>query len=101
MVLDVAGKGCSWHPIYTFFIYESWICIMTRHHAEPNINILLKRNLPIFFGVRQWSHPLMVPLHCLWAKSNNRMGGQVECDVTWFCFVLISFVHIHGAVVVQ
>ena len=36
--------------------------------------------------VRQWSHPLIIPLHCLQAKSNNRARGQFECEVTWFCF---------------
>ena len=28
----------------------------------------------------------MIPLHCLWAKSNNRTRGQFECGMTWFCF---------------
>ena len=28
----------------------------------------------------------MIPLHCLWAESNNRTCGQFECDVTWFYF---------------
>ena len=28
----------------------------------------------------------MIPLHCLWAKLNNRTHGQFECDMTWFCF---------------
>ena len=51
---------------------------MTRHHAEPNINIYRQSSF--------WSHPLMIPLHCLWVISNNRMHGQFECDVTWFCF---------------
>ena len=67
---------------------------MTRHHAESNINILLTRNLPIDSGVRQWNHPLMMSLHCLWAKSNNRTRGQSEYDVTWFCFCF-GFVHSH------
>ena len=48
--------------------------------------IILTRNLPFDSDVRQWSHPLMIPLLCLWAKSNNRTRGQFECDVTWFCF---------------
>ena len=78
-----------------FFIKENWICTMNRHHAESNINILLTRNLPIDSGVRQWSHPLMIPLHCLWAKSNNRTRGQFECDVTWFCFCF-HFVRSHA-----
>ena len=83
---------CSRHLIFIFFIKENWICAITRHHAEPN-NISLTRNLAV-------SHPVMIPLHCVWAKSNNRTRGQFECDVVWFCFVLISLVHVHGAVVV-
>ena len=59
---------------------------MTRHHAESNINILLTKNIPFGSDVRQRSHTLMMPLHCLWAKSNNRTRGQFECDVTWFWF---------------
>ena len=65
-----------------FFIIENWICAMTRHHAEANINILLTRNLPLDSYDRKQSHPL----HCFWAKSNIRMHGQFECDITWFCF---------------
>ena len=30
---------------------------------------------------------LMIPLHCLFAKSNCRARGQFECDVTFFSFV--------------
>ena len=59
---------------------------MTKHHAEPNINIKLTINLPFDSDVRQRSHTLIIPLDCLWAKSNNRTRGQFECDVTWFCF---------------
>ena len=70
----------------SFFIKENWICATTRHHAEPNINILLTRNLPFDSDFRKWSHPSMIPLHCLWAKSNKRTLGQFESDVTWFCF---------------
>ena len=39
-------------------------------------------------------HPLMIPLHCLYAKSKNRTRGQFECDVTWFCFSF-DFVCLH------
>ena len=71
-----------------FLIKENSVYAMTRHHAEPNINILLTSNFPFnlelinFSSVRQWSHALMIPLHCLWAKLNNGTGGQFECDVT-------------------
>ena len=58
---------------------------MTRYHAGPSINILLKRNLPFDSDVRECSHRLMTPLSCLWTKLNNRSCGQFECDVTWFC----------------
>ena len=36
-----------------FFIEENWICAVTRHHAEPNINMLLTRNFPFDSDVRQ------------------------------------------------
>ena len=39
--------------------------------------------------VRQWKHPLMIPLHCLWAKSNNRTRGQFDCDVTYTIFSIV------------
>ena len=78
-----------------FFSKENWICAMTRHHAESNINILLTRNIPFGSDVRQRSHTLMMPLHCLWAKSNNRTRGQCECNTIWhyFCF---DFVRLHS-----
>ena len=41
--------------------------------------------------VRQWSHPLMIPLHCLWAKSNNKTRAQFECDMILFLFWFLSF----------
>ena len=68
---------------------------MTRHHAVTN-NILLTRNLYFDSDVRQRRHPLMIPLHFLWAKSNNRTPGQFECDMNWlgFCY---DFVQMHGA----
>ena len=60
---------------------------MTRHHAEPNISMLLTRNLPFDLDVRQWSYPLMIPLPCLWAKSNNRTRMSIWMwHDTWFCF---------------
>ena len=43
ILLDVGGWGvreCSRRPIFIFFIKENWICAMTRHHAEQNINIV-------------------------------------------------------------
>ena len=79
-----------WTSNLYFFIKENWICAMARHRAERNINKLLTRNFPSDSYVRQWSHPL----HCLWDKLNNKMCGQFECDVTWFCFCF-DFVRSH------
>ena len=78
-------SNCSGRPIFIFFITEHWTCAMTRHHVEPN-NILLTRELPFDSDVRQWSHRLMILIHCLWAKSNNRARGQFKCYLAWFCF---------------
>ena len=94
MLSDVGEWGVA-SVLQVFFITENWICIMTRHHAESNINILLTRNLPFDSDVRQWSHFLMISLHCLWAKANNKMRGQCECDMTWFCFYF-EFVRSHA-----
>ena len=68
MLFDIGGGGgiASVLDIQSlfFFVKENWICAMNRHHAESN-NILLTRNLSIDSGVRQQSHPIMMPLHCL------------------------------------
>ena len=75
----------SGRPIFIFLIKKNWICAMTRNQAGPNINILLTRNLPFDSDVRQWSHLLTIPLHCL-------TRGQFEFDMLGFAFVLIAFV---------
>ena len=46
------GSECSGRPILIFFIKENWICGMSRHNAQPNINMLLTRNLPFDYDVR-------------------------------------------------
>ena len=55
----------------------------------------MARNLPFDSDVRQWNHPLMIPLHWWWAESNNRARSHFECDVTWFCFCF-DFVRSHA-----
>ena len=43
MLSDVGGWGVhegSGSPVFIFFIKENWICAVTRHHAESNIDIL-------------------------------------------------------------
>ena len=92
MLSDVGGWGGELASVlevqYLFFLLKKiGFCAITWHHAEPNISILLSRNLPFDSDVTQWRHLLIIPLHCLWAKSNNRTRGQFECDVTWFLFL--------------
>ena len=43
------GSKCSGRSILIFFIKENW---MNRHNAQPNINMLLTRNLPFDYDVR-------------------------------------------------
>ena len=78
-----------------FFFIKKMDYAVTRHHAEPSVYILVTRSLPFNSDVRQWSHLLMIPLHCLWAKSNNGRRDQFECDVTWFYFCF-NFVRSHA-----
>ena len=49
----LGGYRVYWTSNLYFFIKENWICVVTRHHAEPNINILLTRNVPFDSDVRQ------------------------------------------------
>ena len=87
--MGVRGSQCSGDPIFLyFFIKENWICDMTKHHAEPNINILLTRNLP-------FDSDVVISLECLWTKQNNRTRGQFGYGVTWFWFCF-DFVRSHA-----
>ena len=70
------GWRCTRRRIFFFFIRENWICATSRHHTEPKHWHIIDKK-PSF----------RLPLHCLWAKSNNRARGQCECDVTWFIFL--------------
>ena len=89
MLSDVGRWGvieCSGCPIFIFLlqkiVFAPWPDIM----LAQTLIYYWQENHPFDSDVRQWSQPLMIPLHCLWAKSNNRTHGQFECDVTWFCF---------------
>ena len=93
MLLDVGGSGsskCCGRPIFIFFIKENWICATSR---RPDIMLshYYIIDFPIDSGIRHRSRPLMIPFNCLRTKSNNRTPGQFECDVSRFCFCLISF----------
>ena len=86
---DVTGrkewgvKECSGRQILTF--------LLKKIEFAPWPDIKLSQRLIYYWqeiflfdsDVRQRSHTLMIPLHYLWAKSNNRTCG---CDVTLFLF---------------
>ena len=63
----------------------------------PEIMLIIyfwQKNLSFDSDVRQWSHPLMIPLHCLWDKLNNRTCGHFEYDVAlFFYYYYYYFVH--------
>ena len=68
---------------------------MTKHHAEPNVNILLTRNISFDSDVIQWSHPLTRPLYCLWANWNNKR--LVNLKMTWLgLFFFFDFVFLQA-----
>ena len=56
--LNGEGGGGETYNLF-FFITENWICAMTIHCNESNVNILT-RNLLIHSGVRGCSHPIMI-----------------------------------------
>ena len=72
---------------------ECTICSMTSNHfffffffgfwTKENW-ILFTKKFPFDSDFIHRSHPLMISLHWLWAKSNNRIRDQFEYDVTWF-----------------
>ena len=47
MLSDIGGGG-----EVASILEKNWICALTGHHAEPNINILLAQNLPFDSYVR-------------------------------------------------
>ena len=74
--------------VQSFFIKDNRIFALTRRvkHWQEIFLLTLES---------ECIHPSMIPLHCLWPKSNSRTRGQFECDVTWFCFCF-DFVHSHA-----
>ena len=112
MLSDVWGIGVSefsGRPIFIIvFIKENWICAMTRHHAEPNINILLTRNLHYYWQeifiltLTSDSEAILQWCHCIAFGLNRKIEWVVNFNATWlgFVLVLISFVHLNSAVVV-
>lgn len=67
---------CSGRLIFVFFliIKIGWL------------DIMLSETVIYHWQEMKWSHPFMRSLDCLWVKSNKRMRGVFECNVTWYCF---------------
>ena len=72
---------------------------MTRHHAN---NILLARNLPFDTDVNEVKPSFndTTALFCGLNRTTERMVALNVTCLNFFCFCLISFIHMHGAVVV-
>ena len=67
MLSDVGGKKIRFGP---------W----------PDIMLITYLKKYSFWIWHQTVKSLIIPLHCLSAKSDNRTSGQFECDITLFLF---------------
>ena len=77
------GERMFWVSNLYFFIGENWISPWTDIMLSQTFIYYWQEIFHIDSGVRQWSHPLMIPLHCLSAKSNNR---------AWSIWIRLGFV---------
>ena len=88
MLSDVGGWGLvSVQDVQSFFLIKKtgfvpWPGIM----LSQTLIYYWQEMLLFLSDFRQWSHHLLISLRYLWAKSKNRVRGQFECDVAWFCF---------------
>ena len=93
------GSEFFGRPILIFYIKKNWIAlwpdmlsrILIYYWQEILLLTLGKPWEPNW----QWSHSLMIPLHCLSTKSNNKTRGQFECGMTWFC-LCFDFIGSHA-----
>ena len=90
MLSDAGDWGvseCSGRPIFIF--------LLKKIGFAPWPGFMLSQTLvycwqdPFDSDVRQWSHPLMILIHCCGQNQRqNRTRRQVECDVLGFAYVL-------------
>ena len=97
MLLDVGGWGISEYsgrPIFVFLSkkigFEPWLDNMLRIYYWQEIFLL-----PLT-SYSEAIIKIMIPLHCLCAKSNYRASGQFECDMTLFLLFMFWFLHSHA-----
>ena len=76
MLSDLVGGGLASVLEVHLFMKGDWICAIRRYHTKTNVDVILTWNLPFGSDVTQWSYPLVILLHCLWA-------------VTWLGFVFL------------
>ena len=98
--VEISDKG--WYTNNVHFKVGCWVSeclsfVLKKIKFAPWSSIMLSQTLMYYWQeiflltlTSQWS----IPLHCLWAKSNNRTRDQFEYDVTWFCFCF-DFVRSH------
>ena len=88
---DVIGRKGRWGVASVLDVQFLFFLLKKIEFAPwPDITLrqtlitLLTKNLPFDCDVRQWRHPLMISLHCLWAKLNNRMWCDLVLILFWF-----------------
>ena len=53
MLSDLVGGGLASVLEVHLFMKGDWICAIRRYHTKPNVDIILKRNLPFGSDVTQ------------------------------------------------
>ena len=92
MLLDVRGWDlASVQDVLSLFFLLKKI----EFAPWPDIMLIIYYWLEIFL-LTLTSDSEAIPLHCLWAKLNNRTRGQFEYDVTLVFLFLLDFVHSHA-----
>ena len=96
MLSEVGGGGLasvldvqSWFLLLKKIGFALWSDIMLIIYYWQEIFLLtltfsFDSDSESFSDVTHWSHLLMIALHYLWTKSNNRTRDHFECDVTFF-----------------
>ena len=87
MLSDVEGGA---EGVTSVLDVQSLFFLIKKIGFAPWPNIMLSQTIfywkEIFLFTLTSGNPLLIPLHCLWAKPNNRTRGQFECDMTLFRF---------------
>ena len=91
----MGGSECTGRPVFIFLLKK--IEFGLRPDIMPSQTVIYYWQGIFLLILVSDSEAIvfMIPLHCLWAKSNNRTPDQFECDMTWFYFCF-DFVRSHA-----